>query len=365
MECDVTIYEEISEQSVAKAIADLNASLSSESEIPIVFCLNSPGGKLEHALKLVEFMETLTRDRYAYGGVTTLVKNGMDCRSSCAMIFMAGFYCHKYLCRPSRYLEPFATLGFHAPELDYDVKKDLVIRLSYAAAIEQLGFFAALDSNPNFFGSPSRFPGVLVENITRHHGDNFYFVDRLKDALMLDIGLTGDWKHPSNGVRQNDYEPLFHACDNYFWMNQISKGRPEPNYNYDAGKYDFDAFNVELIHHEAVYVEISILLGSGNTRWVACFLPLTGLNVEEYTGLEHFFANDSQNFLGVYPGLYSTLSRQNQLDTHDVGTADPVKRLGELTLQDAWARVNPLIDPSEYWLFWSMDSKLSDMGVSQ
>jgi hypothetical protein len=68
-------------------------------------CLNSPGGSYDEALKISE----LLYER----GIATVVEDGAECYSACAIIFMAGTAPHHLL--PLRRLSAGGILGFHAP----------------------------------------------------------------------------------------------------------------------------------------------------------------------------------------------------------------------------------------------------------
>lgn len=81
-------------------------------------CLNSPGGSLAEAMKIVQYMRADARA--ALGGVPTAIARGDRCEGACALVFLAGRFLRfenrpAYENRPNALLHPDGVLGLQAP----------------------------------------------------------------------------------------------------------------------------------------------------------------------------------------------------------------------------------------------------------
>ena len=81
-----------------------------DGERAITLCLKSNGGSYGEGLKLAELVYK--------SGFSTLVADGSECFSACAIVFMAGVI-EKQIA-PYRKLSAGGILGFHAPYLSVD-----------------------------------------------------------------------------------------------------------------------------------------------------------------------------------------------------------------------------------------------------
>lgn len=367
--CDVTLRGSINDETVDRAMKQI-AAFESEVDQIVHLCLDSPnGGKVASARELVGFMEERAAIRQDYGGITTVVKNGMDCRSACALIFMAGFYC-QYVdyCRTSRIMEPFGTIGFHSPALNVDLQTTNLetIKNTYYSAIEDLGYFVSLNANSDFVRSPTRYPGSLIREITTHFGDNYYFITTIKDAIALNIDIHGTWQLPD----QSDagiYDALVNACDNYFWMNRVSKGFP-----FDAGPTASPIPTV-LSGEQISYIELSAPLAGGSFIWQSCYIPF----YTDLSTVHHLLPNPVLPFTMFENDdrIYASYSRENEIETSPV-------RYTELSSSGGWEleaigassdepntfpanTIEALFSPDDYWLFWSMDHAMADIAIRQ
>lgn len=365
--CDVTLRGDINDKNVKVAMGEI-ARFEAEVDTIIRLCLDSPnGGSLGAARELVAFMEERASLRVDYGGVTTVVRNGMDCRSACALIFMAGFYCeYVVFCRTSRIMEPFATVGFHSPTLDIDapLTDKATIQNAYYAAIEDLGYFVSLNSNADFVRSPTRYPGVLIKEITSNIGANYFFIRTIRDAIALNIDLIGTWRVPPSDVDEV-HESLNNACDNYFWMNRVAKGFP-----FEAG-HQIEAIPAILKGDPVSYIEMVGPLAGGSFIWESCYIPF----YSDRSRPHEMIADPGQpyNMFGRELGIYASYSTENEIETSNTDyegfpSSDGwnLEAIGAPT-DDPYSFPEDLIETlfssDDFWLFWSMDSEISEVAV--
>jgi hypothetical protein len=231
LNCDVTLDSLITKQSVNRLKEEIEQIYNTDAEyiddygIHVQLCLNSPGGDLEAAKDLVAYFETLTGLTYNGASITTVVRSDASCLSACALIFMGGFDCDYFrLCRTSRIMESKARIGFHFPSLKVVGGGNArTLEGMYRSAIEQLGYFISVNSNPYFVRSAIRYPGVLFREMTTHFDENYYTVATVLDVITLNIDLSGHWKTPEG---HDGWKIMTDACDNAHWRNQVSKGFP-------------------------------------------------------------------------------------------------------------------------------------------
>lgn len=81
-------------------------------------CLDSPGGSLEEALRIVEYFRV--EHSRTLGGIPTAIARGDICESACAYVFFAGRFIRfsgaaSYEGRSNALLHPEGRLGLHAP----------------------------------------------------------------------------------------------------------------------------------------------------------------------------------------------------------------------------------------------------------
>ncbi|SLN18748.1 hypothetical protein TRL7639_00393 [Falsiruegeria litorea R37] len=155
-----------------------------------VLCLSSPGGDLNEALAIVDFLETMD------SGLETRVLSGDTCASACTMLFLAGNYYFEGESIDrivSRSIEPTARLGFHAPRIvmgnDGPFPKEQVEN-AYARAVriaaKVFDFSHRRDTDGQAFMTPYLFTRMLETP-----PQDMYYIDTVGDALLGDVAVTG------------------------------------------------------------------------------------------------------------------------------------------------------------------------------
>lgn len=177
---------------------------SSQTGMPLLFKLDSPGGNFEEALLIARFV----REQF----LATRVEKGAQCLSACALIFMAGSSFNNSFSSKDRVLHVDAKLGFHAPTLvatggTFD-SSDL--ESAYDTALEQLGqtLMAIARYQDESWANPLIKPSLINEMMLRH-GANFYFIDTIGKAAEFEIDLDLGGK-----IIRASQAGLLNACRN-------------------------------------------------------------------------------------------------------------------------------------------------------
>ena len=175
----------------------------------VKFCLSSPGGDYMEAIQMIEQM---LASRFEFA---TVVNEGHECYSACALMFLAG-HRQKKTPAPQRYLHVRAVLGFHGPYIKQDDAKydpDLVGE-AYREGVKAIGLLIGL-------GKDVLFPESLL-NIGLEKGPEEFF-------LINSIDKAGRWKIELTGYRRPEVlteQMMFTACaNNMEWL--------APGFTYD------------------------------------------------------------------------------------------------------------------------------------
>lgn len=141
MGCDILVSGEI-ELGDAEKLSKVIANISDDHSIFPVgrrVCFNSAGGNMAEALAIAEVIARSQRG--------TAVAERHECKSACALAFMAGWYTLDYrVSRPDRVIHPTGALGFHSPRLQVpddrfskeEVEKAFRIAISTISEVSRL-----------------------------------------------------------------------------------------------------------------------------------------------------------------------------------------------------------------------------------
>ena len=204
--CEIQLEGSIEPGDAARLKAVLGALTKRQA---VKFCLSSPGGDYIEALQMIERM---LASRYE---INTVITEGSECYSACALMFLAG-HRNKKAPVPHRHLHVRSVLGFHGPYIKQDDAKydpDLVSE-AYREGVKSIGLLIALAKD-------SLFPESLL-NIGLEKGpDEFFLIDSIDKAGRWKIGLIG-YRQPVVLTEQM----MFSACaNNMEWL--------APGFTYD------------------------------------------------------------------------------------------------------------------------------------
>ncbi|SMX50599.1 peptidoglycan-binding protein [Maliponia aquimaris] len=190
-------------------------------------CLDSPGGALDEALRIADFL----RSR----GIPTAVDSGAECRDACALAFLGG----EARSGAGKVLALDATLTFGAtPGLPEALR----------AATERFGL-----------------PGNLATQVLALEGDETVRLERVGQARALGIGLAGYDAPGSLGD-----EVARRACIGRNADLDPANSRPEqPVYDQRILREDG-----ATAHRKATYIVEAVV--DGYPSWMGCEVELTG-----------------------------------------------------------------------------------------
>ena len=164
----------------------------------LTLCLNSPGGEYFEALKMIKLI--LDRD----SSIGTLLPDGAQCYSACALLFLAGHYERKNGVEPLRRLSVSAKLGFHSPYINpgATVSDPALLARAHQAGIQAIGELLSL-SRDNLY------PESLLIEVLSKGPTEFFNIDTIDKAGKWSIDLVG-FKRP----QKLDSRMVFQACAN-------------------------------------------------------------------------------------------------------------------------------------------------------
>lgn len=154
-------------------------------------CLNSPGGNMNEALHITEFLRSVFADLQTY------VADDDLCASACSLLFLSGahtFEGESYETIAMRAIAPTAQLGVHAPRITgldpntFYYADD--ISQFYARAIRtsaRIHRFAQITDDE---GTPYLTPYLHARSIETPDFD-MYYVNTVADALFSKVPVTG------------------------------------------------------------------------------------------------------------------------------------------------------------------------------
>ncbi|SMX36728.1 hypothetical protein [Maliponia aquimaris] len=150
-------------------------------ELNPALCLDSPGGSLDEGVKIAEVL--------AAHFTATVVPEGAECLSACAVAFMGGtFGWYEYIFN-MRLIHPGARLGFHAPALEipegaYDAA---TVTRAFDVAVDAIARIAGDLDHTYLTSNINRFPRSLLAQMLVHRGEDYLAVDTIEKAAAWDI----------------------------------------------------------------------------------------------------------------------------------------------------------------------------------
>lgn len=209
-------------------------------------CLNSPGGSLPEALKMAQFLFSGSL------GYTTKVQAGESCESACAVVFMSGntFEENESLwTQLSRYLEPGAKLGFHAPSLalgDGGTYSGAQVSQSFNIALAAATKMYDFSTREDTYGSRLVPPYVFARFLDTPPED-MYYLDTVGDALLSGLPVIGYQVHVPL-----DETLVRTICDNVMMLDEgrihSSSGRTWKNWELDSAKTTVEQYRKTFVN---------------------------------------------------------------------------------------------------------------------
>ena len=154
-------------------------------------CLNNgDGGDYQSALQIIKVLAEVA--------VTTVVRDGDECNSACALIFLAGqrswggvktSYFPYW--GPHRMLHIGGRLGYHAPFLTHSdqTTKSAKIQEVYTEGVQAIADLLKLEDQEIKY--PNRFPRALLGHMLAAGPGELFVIDKVWQALAWDITLFG------------------------------------------------------------------------------------------------------------------------------------------------------------------------------
>ncbi|RVD52376.1 MAG: hypothetical protein EOS30_11140 [Mesorhizobium sp.] len=206
-------------------------------------CLDSPGGNLSEGVKFAKY--------FYHDGVGTVIDDGQECYSACAIMFMMGTATGAEVSFVNRKLYIGGKLGFHRPFIDMPSGTSIDIsamRFAYDAALSSALDLIAIANSKSPWSSQPMMKSDLIQGMLQHIGNDMLMIDTVDKVGRWDIELIGAVL-PS----QLSEEQAFYACENSLqWQNglteadityskfsEVSNGSRRSRLVHEAGKTAF------------------------------------------------------------------------------------------------------------------------------
>jgi len=177
-----------------------------ESSANDTICLNSPGGNVVEGVRLAEYF-------YKHG-VGTVIDEGGECYSMCAIMFMMGIAQGPEVNFVNRKLHVTAKLGFHRPYLAID-SDELVsaraLNVVHDSAVESIMKIMILANNHVPWSNSTMMRPDLVQSMLNHVGADLFYIDTVEKAGRFEIELFG-----TKDIQGLTDEQAYYACENAF-----------------------------------------------------------------------------------------------------------------------------------------------------
>lgn len=219
--CRFVLKGEIMPGDLAKLEAIQNANQMIKSVDPATgdsdarLCLDSTGGNFIEGVKIAKFVSE--------NGWGTVVDEGETCLSACAIVFMAGRVKGPEEDGYNRRLHIRGKLGFHRPLMplpgsgseSYSASE---VQAAFDAAIDSVVVFLSMGNQVGSFSNTRRVRMSLLEEMMRHKGNNFFYIDTVDKAGRWEIEVFG-YQLPKPYTEAN----IYNACSNFIaWANDES-----------------------------------------------------------------------------------------------------------------------------------------------
>jgi hypothetical protein len=177
-----------------------------ESSSKDTICLNSPGGSvLEGVLLAEEFYKR---------GVGTVIDDGAECYSICAIIFMMGIAQGPEVNFVNRRLHFRGKLGFHRPYLALNSDELIsaqALPVAHDMAMESIMKIMILANNHVPWSNSTMIRPDLIQLMLTHIGSDLYYIDTVEKAGRFEIDVVGF--DPPKSLNE---EQAYYACENSF-----------------------------------------------------------------------------------------------------------------------------------------------------
>lgn len=332
IECAATLKGKISQEKVDDIISILGKKPPRFPGESIVLCLNSPGGNIFEAMRLIDFMSIQASGS---NGIMTYVPKGATCNSSCAFILLTGFICARYTCYNERSIHRSATVGFHTPFIpgrgvSADIQDLQTAYLLGVRVIKQL--YENMTSSMSFDETNLRLSSEMLIDILSSPPDQMHELDSIGDLVKYKINLIGQRKKEKISINN-----FINACNNQWnWMahksTDSSKEPMWPNYRYFSFKQTGN------LHGAAILLDTHY----ADRLWRTCHLYISDSGSDGgQTSVRGYFGSGFGQSAGI------TASSEGNIST-DTGGG---KSYTELTELGFLKKFKEKINTENYWMY--------------
>ncbi|UIJ85268.1 hypothetical protein LZK77_16250 [Rhizobium leguminosarum] len=180
--------------------------IDGESSSHDTLCLNSPGGSVTEGVKLATFIYK--------SGVGTVIDQGEQCYSICAIMFMMGIAQGPEVSFINRKLNVGGKLGFHRPYLAINSDEMISVKalaVAHDAAVESITELMILANNQVPWSNSTMMKPDLIQAMLSHIGNDLFYIDTVDKAGRFEIDVVGGGE--TTGLTPPQ---AYYACENSF-----------------------------------------------------------------------------------------------------------------------------------------------------
>ena len=181
-----------------------------------VLCLDSPGGSLADALKIVESIDVATR-----------IRAGEECLSACSIIFMSGHFAFdEWMPILWLVIEPGGTLGFHAPSLRSNTEHMTLGQVSevFERTVATIGQIAGRMMAGKNSSVDGYFPASLFEIMLTTPSSEMFLIDTVDEAARWKIDVATNWN--SSDFIKLDIVDIARICESSLLWSEYKSSLP-------------------------------------------------------------------------------------------------------------------------------------------
>ncbi|WP_313556446.1 hypothetical protein [Agrobacterium cavarae] len=264
-----------------------------ESSAKDTICLNSPGGSVAEGVRIAEF--------FYQKGIGTVIDQGDECYSICAIMFMMGIAQGAEVNFVNRKLHLGGKLGFHRPYLDIQSDEMISVRalaVAHDAAVESVMKIMILANNHVPWSNSTMMRPDLVQQMLNHIGNDLFYIDTVEKAGRFEIDILGMPK--GSGLTQ---EQAYYACENSFhWqVGLMDTSADYRKLQKDLGPNNGGNSIVKLLKDDPKEKIYSVTSGDAGYSEAGCLIAHRGTYLSGCG----------------YNGMYNVMLGQGQCNLHD------------------------------------------------
>jgi hypothetical protein len=310
-----------------KLFAESNLEAAVVGDNGAAICLDSPGGSYIEGIAIAKLVSEK--------GIATVVEDGAECLSACAIIFMAGRTHGAEQDYTNRKLHVRGTLGFHRPYLTFPISEEkkysgIDVNNSADVIIDAVTFMLSLSNEKGNFDIDNRMKPSLIEGMLQTGADELLLIDTIDEVGRWGIDVFGN-----SSPRQLSDAYLYNACANFVaWSIDQSNSDDFATAQNSGLTSHSPVTQIREMDRPAIQGAIrsyTIVPGKSGYASVWC---TANLYVNDQSGMPFIRMCATDQFIGITYGNCSAMQEAYDLWVSPVAVYPPSTKLKEIASDD-------------------------------